>query len=425
MPDVNGTPPMSKPPGRLFTLKLRAFRAFRDEVSIDIRPLTLLYGFNQAGKSTLLRVLALLADSLQAGAGPLDLQSPALRGATFKELGWMGQAPNLSPWLTLSAPGQPNDPTFKIQFSDANGLIVNRLQVTPGIEGDKFKVDLDGTITREGNTISAGYAGTYRGQDWDGVLQFDRFFPSGLPEQAEALVQCVREALAPLQRLQWLYANRLTGGNGARPTRCCSPDGSDLPARLRAASNPSILDSASRWLTQQEGLGNEIALRVNAAGQPELIHGAQGREELPLHLAGEGIRSLLPILLCALWAETHVSTAPSMLAVEEPEAHLHPTLQVALFDRLVETVSQGIPVLLETHSVYLLRAMQVAVLEGRLMPSQVGLHWVEPGSDGASTVTTIGIAADATLSGWRPDVFEKEQELAHRVLDLRWQQARP
>ncbi len=110
---------MSNPSDRLFTLKLRAFRAFRDEANIDIRPLTLLYGFNQAGKSTLLRVLALLADSLQAGAGPLDLQSPALRGATFKELGWMGQAPNLSPWLTLSAPGQPNDPTFKIQFSEA------------------------------------------------------------------------------------------------------------------------------------------------------------------------------------------------------------------------------------------------------------------------------------------------------------------
>lgn len=417
---------MSNSSDRLFTLKLRAFRTFRDETSLDIRPLTLLYGFNQAGKSTLLRLLALLADSLQAGAGPLDLQSPALRGATFKELGWLGQAPNLSPWLTLMAPGQPNDSVFKIQFADANGLIVNRLHLTPGIEGNKFKVDLaEGLETREGNKISASYAGSYRGQDWTGVLRFDHLFPSGLPEQAEALVQRVREALAPLQRLQWLYANRLTGGDGARPTRCCNPDGSDLPARLRTASNQSILDSASRWLAEQEGLGNEIAVRVNAAGQPELIHGASGREGLPLHLAGEGIRSLLPILLCALWAETKLSAAPSMLAVEEPEAHLHPTLQVALFDRLVETVHQGIPVLLETHSVYLLRAMQVAVLEGRLTPSQVGLHWVAQGPDGASAVTTIGIEADATLSGWRPDVFEKEQELAHRVLDLRWQQVMP
>ena len=133
---------MSNSSDRLFALKLSALRSFRDEAALDVRPLTLLYGFNQAGKSSLLRVLALLADSLQVGAGPLDLQSPALRGATFKELCWLGQAPNLSPWLTLIAPGQPNDSVFKIQFGDTNGLIVNRLHVTPGIEGDTFKVDL-------------------------------------------------------------------------------------------------------------------------------------------------------------------------------------------------------------------------------------------------------------------------------------------
>jgi len=51
---------MSNSSDRLFTLKLRAFRIFRDETSLDIRPLTLLYGFNQAGKSSLLRLLALL-----------------------------------------------------------------------------------------------------------------------------------------------------------------------------------------------------------------------------------------------------------------------------------------------------------------------------------------------------------------------------
>jgi energy-coupling factor transporter ATP-binding protein EcfA2 len=411
---------MANPPDRLFALKLQAFRTFRDEATADIRPLTLLYGFNQAGKSTLLRVLALIADSLQPGAGPIDMQSPALRGATFKELGWMGREPNFSPWLTLMAPGTPAEPTFKIQFADENGPVVNRLHLTPGASGDKFKVDLDGVVTRLVNKITAEYAGPYRGESWNGTLSFDNLFPDGLPEQAESLVQSVRKALAPLQHLQWLHASRLAGSDGTRPIRCCRADGSDLPSLLRAAPGPSVLGSASLWLSQQEGIGNEITLRVSASGQPELVHGAPGRERLPLHLAGEGIRALLPILLCALWAETGAPAAPSMLAVEEPEAHLHPTLQVALFDRLVETVRGGIPVVLETHSVYLLRAMQVAVLDRRLTPAQIGLHWIEQGPDGASTVTTIVIEADATLSGWRPDLFEKEQELAHRILDLRW-----
>lgn len=411
---------MAPLPDRLFTLKLQAYRSFRDETVIDIRPLTLLYGFNQAGKSTLLRLLALLADSLQPGAGPLDLQSPALRGASFKELGHLGREPNLSPWLTVVAPGPQADPTFKIQFSENDGLVVNRLYLTPGPDGDKFKVDLANVAGRVGNGMHGSYEGLYRGKDWKGDLDFDSLFPKVLPEDAHLLAQAVRAALAPLERLQWLDANRLAGSGETRRVLCCRPDGEDLPALLRSEPGPAVLETASNWLGKQEGLGEELSLRSDPTGRQQFVHRGFGREALPLALAGEGLRALLPILLCALWAETRAPGAPTMLAIEEPEAHLHPTLQLALFDRLVETVRAGTPVVLETHSVYLLRAMQLAVLEGRLTPAQIGLHWVDQGQDGVSTVAAIGIGADATLTGWRPDLFENEQDLAHRILDLRW-----
>lgn len=403
----------------LFSLKLHEFRCFRDENTAEVRPLTLLYGFNQAGKSTLLRLLALIADSLQPGAGPLDLQSPSLRGASFKELGWLGREPNLSPWITLMAPDSPAASTYRIQFVDEDGLVVNRIHLIQGAEGDKFQVDLDGSLSRVGTRISASFAGRYRGEEWRGPLSFDSLFPEGLPPEANRLAQKVKAALGPLQRLQWLHANRFADAEWLRPLRCCRPDGSDLPVLLRASSDERVLDAVSQWL-EREGIGEHIAVRSDARGRPELIHHAGGREGLPLQLAGEGIRALLPILLCSFWSETKAAAAPTMLALEEPEAHLHPTLQVALFDRLVDNVRAGIPVALETHSAYILRAMQLAVLEGRLAPSEIGLYWIGQGSDGASSITTIGIEADARLTGWRPDLFEQEQELAHRILDLRW-----
>lgn len=408
----------------IFSLKVQAFRSFQEEARLDICPLTLLYGFNQAGKSSLLRLLVLLADSLQPGAGPLDLQCPALRGATFKELGWLGTNPALSPWITLVAPKVTTEPTLKIQFADADGLVVNRLHLLRGA-GDKFLVDLDGAVVRDGNGIEAQYAGRYRGQDWSGRLKFVSLFPDGLPEQAKELAAQVRKALDPLQRIQWLHANRTgEGTDETRRARCCRASGADLPLVLSASpEEQAVLEATSRWLSQQDGMGNEIALRRMSSGQRQLVHRASGREELPLHLAGEGLRALLPILLSATWAETKSPTAPSLLALEEPEAHLHPTLQVALFDRLLETVRAGIPVVLETHSVYLLRAMQLAVLDGRLQSGQVALHWVEQRAKGAGSVTRVDVKSDATLTGWRPDLFEKEQELAHRILDLRWKKA--
>lgn len=407
-------------PNTIFTLKVESFRAFRDETRIDARPLTLLYGYNQAGKSTLLRLLVLLADSLQSGAGPLDLQSRALDGASFKELGWLGRKPSFTPRLTLIDPNRTPEPTLKIQFADERGLIVNRVHLSRG-NGDKFMVDYDRIIQRKAQYLEASYEGKYRGNDWSGSLTFDNLFPSALPDEAKEIAGQVRESLQALERLQWLHANRLADGEiGSRPARCCPPDGSDLITAIQGPNERSILEQASAWMARQEGMGNQIVSRPNSEGKAEFIHGSPGREDLPIRLAGEGIRALLPILLCSYWAETHEDFAPSMLAIEEPEAHLHPTLQVALFERLVETIQAGIPVVLETHSVYLLRAMQVAVLEKRLAPEQVGLYWVEQREDSAASVTSIEVEPDATLRGWRPDIFEKEQELAHRIFDLRW-----
>ncbi len=412
-------------PKPLPAFKVRSFRAFRDEASIQLRPLTLLYGRNQAGKSTLLRLLPLVANSLLPGTAALDLQSPSLRGATFKELGWMGRAPALSPWITVVAQNAQPEPTFAIQYSDDNGIIVNRMRLSRGTTDDIFIVSLDGDVHRTSERIEARYSGKYRGSDWTGSLTFSRFFPDNLPDRAEEIAQDVQVTLEPFTRIQWLGANRLAddGIAGTRRVLCCLPDGSDL-ASLMHGQERTVLDVASQWLAGQEGLANEVAIQTSPSGQPQLVLGAPGRERLPVYLAGEGIRALLPILLCACWADAGHgnadSDAPSMLAVEEPEAHLHPNLQVALFDRLIETVRRGVPVTLETHSVYLLRAMQVAILEGRLSSKDVGLYWVESDADGAASVNPVTIEKDATFKEWRPFEFEQEQELAHRILDLRW-----
>jgi energy-coupling factor transporter ATP-binding protein EcfA2 len=405
-------------------LKVRSFRAFRDEASLELRPLTLLYGHNQAGKSSLLRLIALIADSLRPGTPALDLQSPSLRGASFKELGWMGREPAFSPWLKIVVPETTTAPTLFLQYADDGGMLVNRVQLFRG-EGDKFDVSLDGDVLRERGRISARYAGKYRGADWSETLTFSRLLPDDLPEEAAEIASEVSKALEALTQTQWLHANRLAdSAHEMRREYGGHADGSDLASLLREPRYRGVLEAASTWIAAQPGLGSELAIHLDSAGQPRFVLGFPGREHLPLHLAGEGVRALLPVLLCACWAEFGRRggdmSAPSLLAIEEPEAHLHPHLQVALFQRLLDTVRAGVPVVLETHSVYVLRAMQIAVLRGQLDPAQVGLHWVAQDADGAASVLPVEVSADAVLSGWRPLAFEQEQELAHEILDLRW-----
>ena len=63
------------------------YRAFVEPARIELRELTLLFGYNNAGKSALARVLPILRDSSSGRRGlPLDLESAAIRGGEFGDL---------------------------------------------------------------------------------------------------------------------------------------------------------------------------------------------------------------------------------------------------------------------------------------------------------------------------------------------------
>lgn len=415
---------------------VKSWRAFRDEGLLRLRPLTLLYGRNQAGKSSLLRLVSLISDSMREGTPALALNSASLRGATFKELGWIGKNPSFSPEITLSG---TNIETGKVvtgvlQFSDSNGLLVNRFRLKYGLKSDegvsvspsqyKFDVDYNGDVLREHDRLSAEYNGIFMGSNWSGRLEFTRMLPKGLPPIASGMVDELSAALEPIKRLRWLQAGRLADASEGKTDSVHQSEGGDLIHILRDGRYRRVLNSASDWIAKQHRIGTEVTILQDADGRPKFVLGALGGEYLPLKLAGEGTRALMPILLNLCLADfgqdSKVVNAPSMLAIEEPEAHLHPDLQVSLFWRIVETVQKGVPVILETHSIYLLRALQVAVLKKMLSPDQVALHWVDQAVDGCASVTHIDIDNDATLRNWLPSTFEQEQELAHEILDLRW-----
>jgi len=403
------------------TCRLSGFRAFRENGTLELRPLTLLYGHNQAGKSTLLRLVPFLSDSLRTNVRALDLQSPALRGVQFKELCHMGKTPVMTPSFEIEA-FTPDPPRITLRYTDEGGVVVERIDISHGAHTYKsfFSVDRVGPSTYQQSVLTAPFEGKYRGKDWQGKLSFRNLLPEGLPNDVAAVVSNLRESLSPLQRVQWIHTNRLEDSLHGKLS-----NGTMLATQLNDLRHRPILDAASTWLRDETKLADEILINdKDSEGRFRFKLGFIGREPLPLSLAGEGVRSLALVLLCACWAEwgkqVGDQNAPTLLAIEEPEMNLHPHLHVALFNRLLKTVRAGIPVVIETHSVYVLRAMQLAVLRNEIAPDDVGLHWIEQSTDGAATAKFIQVGADAELSGWRPDVYEKEQELAHDILDARW-----
>jgi predicted ATPase len=88
-------------------ITLRNYRSFASPVRLELRPITLLFGINNSGKSALLRALPILADSVDpAASGPLDVESPAARGSGFQDLRWKGVEPDEDPDLSVTFTGK-------------------------------------------------------------------------------------------------------------------------------------------------------------------------------------------------------------------------------------------------------------------------------------------------------------------------------
>ena len=106
----------------------------------------------------------------------------------------------------------------------------------------------------------------------------------------------------------------------------------------------------------------------------------------------------------------------SFIAIEEPEVHLHPKYQSLLADMFVEAYQKyNIHFIIETHSEYLIRKLQVLVAdkENKLTPNDVSLNYVDKDENGISTNRKIEILEDGRLSEpFGPGFFDEADSLA-------------
>ena len=71
----------------LTRIKPKNFRAFREEIDVRIRPITILIGRNSAGKSTLIKFLLMLQQTLESSEGDFfATEGRHVSLGTFKDL---------------------------------------------------------------------------------------------------------------------------------------------------------------------------------------------------------------------------------------------------------------------------------------------------------------------------------------------------
>jgi len=421
----------------LSAVSMSNFRAFGRRATLEIRPLTLVFGYNSRGKSSLIRALPLLADSARRGAGgPLDTRSEAARGATFGELkSAYGRSPTVDFGLTwdddenevarievriLGAVSQGIEwiESIEAYARDGERLLELRLK-------DEVNALYDVT-TSAGETIEMSFG-------FDGLV-YTQYTSTTSPDSSVHSLHDLRSRLSGLtDSVYWLSAVRAVpprrGEIRGRPPPI-GFDGSNAAEQLAYAQtrDPAVVDEVRAFYRKATSHDLHVE-EVSIGGVPGFSLSLSPLEgpEVRVNLidTGEGMAQVLPVaVLGALAKLGRLGSAP-VIVLEHPELHLHPRAheEVAWFLTQIAASSDA-RLVVETHSENLLSRVQLAVLRGEIDPSKVLVHWVWQHEAG-SAVEPIEIDADGRFVGdkWPPGVFAEDTVLHRQILAERHRRA--
>ncbi len=127
---------------------------------------------------------------------------------------------------------------------------------------------------------------------------------------------------------------------------------------------------------EQAVLKGSVGIETSATGMPSFFYRPDGWvRALALMHASSMVSELAPVVLYL----RHVIRPGDMLIIEEPEAHLHPALQVEFTRQLAALVHAGVRVVITTHSEWVLETVANLVQASRLSEERrKGIEGAEP-----------------------------------------------
>jgi predicted ATPase len=196
------------------------------------------------------------------------------------------------------------------------------------------------------------------------------------------------------------YAAAVYDANKDARIRFYDPDSKEI-------KNDNTLKAALDIWVSYLGVANEV--KIQMAGQSgvswQVVH-MKGHKALPLTGVGVGVSQILPILVMGLLAPGN-----TLLLVEQPELHLHPSVQARLGDFFMGLAKCDKQCLIETHSENLVSQLRCHIAQtGGQEESNCLIYFVDQNEQGAARFNPIEISSNGNILNW-PDGFFDETML--------------
>ncbi|MBB4143243.1 DUF3696 domain-containing protein [Rhizobium rhizoryzae] len=447
----------------LTELRIKNFKAWEDTGHVRIAPMTVIFGGNSSGKSSLGHLLLALKQTVQLSdrrrALHLGDENSLIDLGTFEDCLHghdVSRTLDFSLRWKLPRPLAVNNPLAKNEQ-----YVGDQLALSSVIRADKTSQPQTAEISyrlyqAKKRTLEVihrrdGNSGTVESQPMRLVHAQGRKWPAEPPEKfyrfadrtmlryqnADFLADFALETERVLDDLFYLGPlrsppRRVYQWSGDTPPDVGQEGEYAIPALLSAAHAGRMLNRGhgkkkkrfdefvASWLVDM-GIIASFEVKPLAAGRKEfevIVRTQANSPEVKLTDVGFGVSQVLPALVQAFYAPPGAT-----VWMEQPEIHLHPMAQSVLADAFISAIrsnEDGQPrntqLIIETHSEHFLSRLQRRVAEGELEPDDVAIYFVN-NRRGTAHIEALQLDADGEIANWPENFFGDEMaDIAARTI---------
>jgi len=407
---------------------LTDFRCFSGKHSARLAPLTVLVGENSTGKTSFLALVRALWELVRSGdvpdfkEAPYDLGSfqeiAHYRGGSARKIQQFeaglricdSRAPAVSFGFTFEKNGTVPYPTARL-FSSKAGLL--SVQESNG----EFQLNAE---TDDGGLWNASIRVKFPQADTPHLLPLNLLWLLSNEDRSQnrETPKVVKDLIADLGRFERRASSRLFASAPVRskphrtydPTRHSrDPEGDYVPMYMAylARQHPLQWEKFKEKLVEfgkSSGLFDEIRIKSlgKYEGQPFQVEvrkrGSKKKGSWRnLVDVGYGVSQVLPLI-----TELMRHDAPSLILLQQPEVHLHPSAQAAL-GSIFGHLAADRQIVVETHSDFFVNRIRMDLRDQKipLSPSDVSILYFERNEIDVH-IHSIGIDQQGNITGAPP-----------------------
>lgn len=421
-------------------ISLTNFRGFEEQVSVRIRPITVLIGRNSAGKSTVIKFLQMLRQTLESQ-----------RDEFFVTDGKFVQLGNWSSLKNTQSKKQKCEFSIDLETSDIPTSEIQQMWKNASQKGvvteigDKLHLSMElnrSQVVHETPVANfniygqVGYAKRFKSGrhavkgEIEGHVFFNKSTSSNVENAgflrfgrrtdslndliesvaAEQFLDRLRYEFTTIRHLSPIREESLRAIEaGSPPPRDVGDRGEfAIPHLVRIFSDPAQSDKA-QFITRFASLVadvDDISFKSQIASISTQVKARNKRTKAVSYLAdfGFGVSQCLPIFIQGVMHDRR-----QLLLVEQPEAQLHPTAQLGLGSFFAALWKERqVPTIIETHSANVLLRLRRLVKAGELSSDDISVAFFtgEEGQKGdVVIVKNLDIQPDGTLEKGLPMEF--------------------